>query len=250
MNAPTPQPLSATLWNQLLALGDDDRVGLDKINWKLRKLVRDRPADFDARVALSLGLLLSGDRDGGIFHIEAVRGLLRPSDFALTYNFMGLALGVGQLECVRDLLDRLIECDFRWKNETIRNACCAYGIRSGDVEWIDRGIQVTGVEDGDACEFVQDLRRQGLVSAFRRHQELVEAVVAPFSCTFHASIGLDDTGRPMASARYNTSLIGRERLQLYRRIAELKVDPDVIRVSSFISCGILGPQIQSVEVAA
>lgn len=250
MSAPTPQPLSATLWNQLLALGDDDRIGLDKINWQLRKLVKDRPADFDARVTLAFSLLLSGDRDNGMHHIDAARRIFNSSDYVSLYDFVLTFIDVGQLVDARGLLDRFIECDFSRNNETVRNASCAYGIRSGDVDWIDRGIQVTGVEDAAACEFVRELRQQGLVSAFRLHQELVESVVGPFSCTFHASIGFDDTGRPIASARYYTTLLGRERLQLYRRIAALKTDPDVIKLSPFVTCGILGPQIQSVEVAA
>lgn len=250
MTAPTPQPLSATLWNQLIGLGDDDRVGLDKINWQLRKLVKDRPTDFDARISLAYGLLLSGDREGGIHHIDIARGFWHSSSYASPYDFISLLTDVGRLADARDFIDRLDVSDFEKSNEIARNVLCAYGVRCGDINWVNRGIQVAEFDDQYTCELIQDIEQRELVFAFRLHQELVESIVGPFSCTFDSSINIDDSGRPKVSVRYYTTLVGRERLQLYRRIAELKVDPEVIRVSSFISVGILGPQIQSIEVAA
>lgn len=247
MTAPTPQTLSVDLWNRLLVLGEDDRAGLDRINWQLRKLVKDRPADFDARVTLAYGLLLGGDRDGGMQQIEAARGLWWQSDSRGKYDFISTLVDIGELSLVQELFDRAVDLDFSQKNQVVHNALCTYGLISGNVEWFNRAKELTGIQDEDVRAFAEEIIGNNLVNSFRDHQKLVNSIVGPFSCTFNSFIDIDDTGRPIASARYHTTLIGRERLQLYRRIAELKTDLDVIKVSSFISYGIMGPQIQSGE---
>jgi len=244
MTAPTPQILSATLWNRLLDLHDEDKGELDRITWQLRKLVKDKPADFDARVALALAFLLGGNRVEGIEHINAARGLWLSSNGKSIYDFMWLLLDVGELNVAKDFLERFLSQKNNSQDNNIRNIAYAYGIRSGDLDWINQGIRETGIDDQVAKSFVEELQRKELLSAFQAHQDLIESIVNSFSCTFNYAINLDEFGQPVVLVRYHTTLSGKERLYLYRRIADLKVDQDVVNVSSFISLGILGPQIQ------
>jgi len=247
MTAPTPQTLSVDLWNRLLVLGEDDRAGLDRINWQLRKLVKDRPADFDARVTLAYGLLLGGDRDGGMQHIEAARGLWWKTDGRAKYDFISLLVDVGELAVAQELFESAVDRDFSQQNQIVHNSMCSYGLRSGNIEWFDRAIKLTGIQDDDGKVFVDNIVKHNLSDEFLIHQDVVNKIIAPFSCVFNSAIGVDDSGQIIASVKYHTCLIGRDRLRLYKQIAEAKMSAGISGISQFVSYGIFGPQIQYIE---
>lgn len=247
MTAPTPQILSAELWNRLLGLSEDAKIELDKVIWQLRKLVKDRPADFNARVTLAYGLLLGGDRDGGMQHIEAARGLWWKTDGRAKYDFISLLVDVGELNIAQELFEIAIDHDFSQQNKIVHNSMCAYGLRSGNIEWFDRAIKLTGVQDDDGKVFVDNIIKHNLADEFLVHQNIVDKIIGPFSCTFNSAIGVDDSGQIIASVKYHTYLFGKDRLRLYKQIAEAKISAGISSISPFVSYGIFGPQIQHIE---
>jgi len=125
-----------------------------------------------------------------------------------------------------------------------------FALRIGDVAFMKRSLDATRVQHEEGADFVALLEQDGLIDAFRRHQEIVESLLGPVTCTFRASIDYDDEGFLSAGVDYYTDLAGRARLEMYRPLAEATMGPDLVEVSLRVTIGIWGPQVQVVEDAA
>ncbi|HYD69764.1 hypothetical protein [Azospirillum sp.] len=246
MSAPAPQSAAVELWNRLKDIGGDDGIELDRIIWQLRKLAGRQPADFLTRLGLGWALLLRGRRNEALPHVEAAYGLRHGQGWIEKVNLTSVLLDVGLLVEVKDIIDQLLTSPDE-RSEGLYASAHGYALRAGDLNFLKASLDAPGVKWEEASDFASMLDDKELGGEFSRHQRVVESILGPLTCTFGASIYYDDEGVLKASLEYHTELMGRSRLELYRRVTRAKMESQLLSAPLHIVIGICGPQVQSVE---
>lgn len=250
MTAAAPESVAVSLWNRIVDLGGDDGADLDRINWQLRGLARQRPGDFIVRLAAARGLLARGLREDAQSHLDAAWSLRNGLPAVHVGNLAAVCLECGRLADARELTEALLAGGAANGDRQLFNLAVQLALRTGEVASAIAAEVATGLHDEGMQGFIDELERTNLAEAFREHQRIIEAAIGPHSCGFRADISVDEAGDLGAHLVYHTDVSDSERFTVYDTLAERIEDGALIAVSHLVSIGIEGPKVVRTEDAA
>ena len=181
MTTPAPAEKSVDLYNRLLSLSVDEQSDeIGRILWQLRQLIRNRPGDFRAGVALAEAELTSGNREKAQEQIDRLWALRSTEDSRVYFTLIGQLIDIGSYDRAKQLLQELLGRNGYRAIPGVLSLAFVCALASGDFAWLRalREITVSLGLDDKVNDYVECLERNNFVDHFSRHQKIVRDIVA------------------------------------------------------------------------
>lgn len=185
MAAPVPARESVTLHNKLVDLSyEQDLKEIERIKWRLQSLVRKRPNDAIAAVALIEACRKSGSREEAVEQVDRVWRQHASFETRVLENYETDLVHLGLYDRAKEVFEQIVSSRGLEPGSSLMIVATCAAVVSGDLAWLKQLNLVTEVNK--AALYLKLIEGTGLTNHFGPHQKIVHDIVGGLQC--HVSV--------------------------------------------------------------